>query len=150
VNPNTIPEPMRGLLAAILEALDIPNPATVGDTEAHDRLLNDRVTHAAIALRSALDEHPDIAWDTQYLRKRLADHPPTGYRHWGKPEQQDETQAGAGSASIPPPDPAYAQIERQRVELETGFTEWEWAVGMVLCPAREKCTAGRLDTLFWR
>ncbi|UQI49824.1 hypothetical protein M1P56_35635 (plasmid) [Streptomyces sp. HU2014] len=49
--------------------------------------------------------------------------------------------------SLPPPDPAYAQIERQRAELESGFTSLEWAVGMVLCPAREKCP-DRLDTVF--
>jgi hypothetical protein len=34
-----------------------------------------------------------------------------------------------------------------RAELETGLTEWEWAVGLVLCPAREKCTE-RIDQLF--
>ncbi|MFI0134735.1 hypothetical protein [Streptomyces luteogriseus] len=72
--------PVRELLAAVLEALDIPHPATVGHQEAHDRILNDRVTHAKIALRSALDGGPlGVDWDTQYLRERLAEHPPTGY-----------------------------------------------------------------------
>ncbi|WP_406740744.1 hypothetical protein [Streptomyces atratus] len=32
--------------------------------------------------------------------------------------------------------------QQMRADLETGFTDQEWAVGMVLCPAREKCTAG--------
>ncbi|MFJ8855140.1 hypothetical protein [Streptomyces sp. NPDC102437] len=32
--------------------------------------------------------------------------------------------------------------QQMRAVLETGFTDQEWAVGMVLCPAREKCTAG--------
>lgn len=31
--------------------------------------------------------------------------------------------------------------QRMRESLETGFTDQEWAVGMVLCPAREKCTS---------
>lgn len=73
------------LLKAVLEALDIPHPATVGDHEVHDRVLNDRVMHAVIALRAALDDKPlmDIEWTTEYLRERLAEHPATGYRVWG-------------------------------------------------------------------
>lgn len=76
---------LRELLAVVLEALDIPNPATVGDTEAHGRILNDRAMHVTIALHAALDEKPvmDIVWTTEYLRERLAEHPPTGYRHNG-------------------------------------------------------------------
>ncbi|MDK0525087.1 hypothetical protein [Streptomyces sp. ML-6] len=31
--------------------------------------------------------------------------------------------------------------QQMRANLETGFTDQEWAVGMVLCPAREKCTS---------
>lgn len=72
---------IRDLLAAILEAIDIPHPATVGGTEAHDRLLNDRAVHAKIALRNLLDDGPDLgpAWSAKYLRERLAKHPITGY-----------------------------------------------------------------------
>lgn len=75
------PAGLRALLAAVLEALDIPHPATIGGTEAHDQILNDRVTHAAIALRSVLDDKPlmDIEWTTAYLREQLAKHPATGY-----------------------------------------------------------------------
>ncbi|MFL6096136.1 MAG: hypothetical protein ACJ71Y_11860 [Blastococcus sp.] len=41
-----------------------------------------------------------------------------------------------------------ADRERQMREgLETGFTDQEWAVGYVLCPAREKCPSG-LRSLF--
>ncbi|WP_406171191.1 hypothetical protein [Streptomyces sp. NBC_00996] len=74
-------EPLRELLAAVLEALDIPHPATVGDSEAHDRILIDRVMHAKIALHSVLtDDCPlGVNWNVQYLRERLAEHPPTGY-----------------------------------------------------------------------
>lgn len=74
----------RDLLAAVLEALSIPHAATIGDTEIHDRILNDRAMHATIALEGALDGHPlGIEWVTEYLRERLAEHQPTGYRHWG-------------------------------------------------------------------
>lgn len=31
--------------------------------------------------------------------------------------------------------------QQMRADLETGFTDHEWAVGMVLCPARERCTS---------
>lgn len=80
---NQPTDAVRDLLAAVLEALDIPHPATVGDTETHDRLLNDRAMHAAIALRSVLDDKPvmEVEWTTAYLRERLAEHPPTGYQH---------------------------------------------------------------------
>ncbi|MGW1000762.1 hypothetical protein [Streptomyces sp. NPDC002520] len=79
-----LPEPVRDLLAAVLEAIDLPHPATFGGTEAHDRLLNDRVVYARLALRSALgdtDLGPDMgpAWNAQYLRGRLAKHPVAGY-----------------------------------------------------------------------
>lgn len=73
--------PVRELLAAVLEALNIPTPATVGGQDAHDRVLNDRAMHAKIALRDVLNEGAPlgIEWTTQYLRERLAEHPPTGY-----------------------------------------------------------------------
>jgi hypothetical protein len=77
---------LRNLLAVVLEALDIPAPATVGDETAHDRTLSERVTHAKIALRNALEENGGplgIEWTTAYLRERLTEHPPTGYRAWG-------------------------------------------------------------------
>lgn len=78
---GALPEPVRDLLTAVLEALDIPHPATVGGSEAHDRLLNTRVVHARIALRSILDDGPDMgaAWNAKYLRERLAEHPIAGY-----------------------------------------------------------------------
>jgi hypothetical protein len=85
----TAPEPVRDLLAAVLEALDIPHPATIGDTETHDRILNDRVIQAKIALRSVLEDAPlGIEWTTQYLREQLAEHPPTGYQHYAAKSAQ--------------------------------------------------------------
>ncbi|MFC9050073.1 hypothetical protein [Streptomyces anthocyanicus] len=71
---------MRELLAAVLDALDIPAPATVGGSEAHDRALNDRAMHARNALRDVLDGAPlGVEWTTRYLRERLNETPPTGY-----------------------------------------------------------------------
>lgn len=86
---RAIPAPVTGLLAAVLEALDIPHPATIGDTETHDRVLNDRAMHTVIALRNILGGDPmGIEWTTSYLRERLAEHPPTGYRHYGTPRTE--------------------------------------------------------------
>ena len=78
---------LRELLAVVLEALDIPHPATVGDTEAHDRVLADRAMHTVIALQRVLEDDDvplGIGWTTAYLRERLAEHPATGYRAWGE------------------------------------------------------------------
>ncbi len=78
---------LRELLAVVLEALDIPHPATVGDTEAHDQVLNDRAMHTVIALQRVLQEDGDplgVEWTTNYLRERLAEHPTTTYRAWGE------------------------------------------------------------------
>ncbi|MFF2187260.1 hypothetical protein [Streptomyces sp. NPDC058155] len=70
----------RDFLAAVLEGLDIPHPATIGGSEAHAKVLADRVMHTVIALRSALDGCPlGIEWTTEYLRERLAECPPAGY-----------------------------------------------------------------------
>lgn len=75
---------VRDLLAAVLEALDIPHPATIGDAEQHGEVLANRTMHAVIALRSTLEGHPlGIEWTTAYLREQLAKHPATGYRPFG-------------------------------------------------------------------
>ncbi|WP_435210740.1 hypothetical protein [Streptomyces sp. bgisy034] len=78
---------LRELLAVVLEALDIPYPATVGDAEAHGKVLSDRAMHTVISLQRVLQEDGDplgVEWTTSYLRERLAEHPPTGYRAWGE------------------------------------------------------------------
>lgn len=44
----------------------------------------------------------------------------------------------------------HEQADREwqiREGLETGFTDQAWAVGYILCPAREKCPSG-LRSLF--
>ncbi|NJP73199.1 hypothetical protein [Streptomyces sp. C1-2] len=72
---------VRDLLAAVLEAIDLPHPATAAGAETHDRLLAARAMHARIALRNLLDDGPDLGpgWNARYLRERLAQHPVTGY-----------------------------------------------------------------------
>jgi hypothetical protein len=74
---------LRDLLVAVLEAIDLPHPATIGGSEVHDRLLATRVVHARIALRTVLLDDDVInlgtAWNAKYLRERLTEHPVAGY-----------------------------------------------------------------------
>ncbi|MGW2169013.1 hypothetical protein ACWC1C_00610 [Streptomyces sp. NPDC001705] len=72
---------VRQLLAVVLEALDLPHPATQGGSEVYDEIRSERATHVVVALRSVLDDKPlmDVAWTTDYLREQLAKHPATGY-----------------------------------------------------------------------
>lgn len=90
---TAIPEPTRDLLAALLEALDIPLPATMGDDAAYQRLLADRAGQVAVSLRGLLKDDQagdaDPAWEAVYLRKNIAKLPIT-YRAW------DETKTEAG------------------------------------------------------
>ena len=81
---DRIPQPGRDALLAVLEALDIPNAATVGDQEIRDAILVERVGHAVVMLRGILREEAadDIGWAVDYLRTRLARHPASGYRTW--------------------------------------------------------------------
>ncbi|MFM9595785.1 hypothetical protein ACKI1O_41180 [Streptomyces scabiei] len=74
----------RVLLAAVLEALDIPAPATVGDSETHREILAHRVMDAVAALRGVLDQGDDPGWSADYLKARLVEKPATGYRTWGE------------------------------------------------------------------
>lgn len=70
-------------LRAVLEALDIPNAATVGGQELRDAILVERAEHAKLMLATVLghDTH-DSAWAVQYCRERLAEHPAEGYKTW--------------------------------------------------------------------
>ncbi|WP_435270630.1 hypothetical protein [Streptomyces sp. 1222.5] len=74
------PEELRALLAAVLEAIALPYPATFGDSQVHDRILIDRVLHARVALEGVLQRGDDAGWSADYLRSRLAELPATGYR----------------------------------------------------------------------
>ena len=71
--PPVVPAPApsgpdRVLLQAVLEALDIPHAATVGDGEVHDRILLDRVMDARVALEGVLRRGDDPGWSADYLR----------------------------------------------------------------------------------
>ncbi|MEV2203709.1 hypothetical protein AB0E11_27635 [Streptomyces fradiae] len=85
---NQKPEPtadeLHALLDAVRDAIAIPYAATIGDDETRARILADRVMHACIALENVLDRDDEPGWTVEYLRARLAEHPPTGYRHWGE------------------------------------------------------------------
>ncbi|MFI5883398.1 hypothetical protein [Streptomyces sp. NPDC051554] len=81
---------LRQLLAAVLEALDIPSPATIGDGEVYDRILLDRVLDARVALAGVLRRGDDPGWSADYLRVRLAEKPATGYRAVGTSHPQTD------------------------------------------------------------
>lgn len=77
------PNELRALLAAVLEAIALPYPATIGDAEVHGRILSDRVIDARVALEGVLHRGDDPGWSADYLRSRLAEKPATGYRTTG-------------------------------------------------------------------
>ncbi|MFE1543630.1 hypothetical protein ACFW61_24560 [Streptomyces microflavus] len=80
---------LRALLDAVLDAIDIPYPATIADDHAYRAVLERRLGLAVITARAALAEEPDsIAWNGGYLRRKLAEHPPTGYRAYPAGEGQ--------------------------------------------------------------
>lgn len=74
---------LRVLLEAVLEAVAIPYPATIGEEERHNEILNDRVMDARIALEGVLHRGDEPGWTADYLRTRLAERPATGYRAVG-------------------------------------------------------------------
>lgn len=69
-------EELRALLEAVVEAIDIPHPATVGDADTYRDLLDRRAGLAVIVARAALAEEPDAyGWNAAYLRRKIAEHP---------------------------------------------------------------------------
>ncbi|MGC9543594.1 hypothetical protein [Streptomyces sp. UG1] len=89
---------LRALLAAVLEAVDIPHAATVGDGEVHDRILLDRVMDARVALEGVLRRGDDPGWSADYLRARLSEKPATGYRAAGQPRPRIDEPLYGGDA----------------------------------------------------
>ncbi|KAF0649184.1 MULTISPECIES: hypothetical protein [Streptomyces] len=87
---NQTPEPtadeLRALLAVVRDAIALPHPATFADAETRARLLTARAMYAEVVIDQALAHGADTQWATDYLRARLAEHPPTGYRHTGETE----------------------------------------------------------------
>jgi hypothetical protein len=95
---------VRDLLKAVLTAVDIPYPATVGDAARHQEILSERVMHTTITLRHVLAREgtqfpADLPWETAYLRDQLAAHPPAGYKTgpWpGEPVEAARQGTGGG------------------------------------------------------
>ncbi len=78
------PQHLLDALAAVHEALYIPNGATMGDQETRDAILIERAGHAVVMLQGILggDATRDIPWSVAYLRAQLAEHPADGYKTW--------------------------------------------------------------------
>ncbi|QKV93204.1 hypothetical protein HUT19_16760 [Streptomyces sp. NA02950] len=90
--PGPLPEEVAALLRAVVEALDIPAPATVGDAERFRAVLDERAMRVVVTLTTVLDGPTGIGaakWAAAYLRKKLAEHPPTGYRAWDDQPRPD-------------------------------------------------------------
>jgi len=75
-------------LAAVLEALDVPYAATVGDAEVRDPIALQRVMLVVVMLGAVLRDgrQPQPEWlvphSIAHLRERLAEHPATAYKTW--------------------------------------------------------------------
>lgn len=75
-----LPAPVRDLLAAIGEALDVPSPSLDRDAEiAHRRLVDDRILYVRASIRDLLagDHTLGIEWEANYLRRKAAERPAT-------------------------------------------------------------------------
>lgn len=96
LNPET-----RAVIDTVLEAIDIPYAATVGHEETRARILGERIMQLKVSLRliAEADDRRDRFMDEKftdglaYLRKCLAEHPPTGYVT--AQQARDRTAAGA-------------------------------------------------------
>ena len=78
-----IPEPVRELLAAIADTLDVPAPApTPHDQALHALLLENRVQSVQTALRDVLAGHAalGLTLEAEYLRHRAARLDQVAYR----------------------------------------------------------------------
>ncbi|MFK4188216.1 hypothetical protein ACI2L4_30070 [Streptomyces sparsogenes] len=91
-----LPEHVVALLGAVVEALDIPAPATFGDREQYREVLDQRAMWVIVALKSVLIDPTGLAaeWMVTYLRERLAEHPPTSYRPWDAPPSPRPSEEG--------------------------------------------------------
>jgi hypothetical protein len=84
----------RDLLAAVLEALTLPEPATPGDIDRYRQVLEDRAMYARVALRSVLevkDTPAHIANNAARLREHLVLAPPTSYRTADRSANDEES-----------------------------------------------------------
>ncbi|WP_413102107.1 hypothetical protein [Streptomyces sp. Inha503] len=90
--PGPLYEDVAALLRVVVEGLDIPAPATVGDTEQYRAILDRRVMHVVVAIEAVLNDPTGLGtqWTADYLRRKLSEHPPTGYRPWDAPPSQPD------------------------------------------------------------
>lgn len=96
----TIPEPVRGLLAAIVEALDVPLADQAADDDTASQLMRERASNARIIAGSALTSPSlsDIERAARQLSGWTAASPVT-YRSWQARTEQaavEEDQLLAG------------------------------------------------------
>ncbi|SRR6266508_6892395 len=97
----SLPPDIRDLLAAVLAAIDIPHPATVGDVPRRREVLAERALLATITLERVLcadgTRFPaNLAQETAYLREQLAANPPSGYAHWRAATPPRRPEGGGG------------------------------------------------------
>ena len=81
--PGAAREELLTALAAVREAIDIPDAATAGDAETRAKILDERLISTVIMLRNILGKDGravDVPWSVAYLRARLAEHPAAGYK----------------------------------------------------------------------
>ncbi|WP_116243780.1 hypothetical protein [Nocardiopsis sp. FIRDI 009] len=75
---NTVDDGIRDMLAAVLEAIDLPNPRTADDEQDRDTLLADRVRALLPELRTYLhDVDPIDGWCAEQIRSHTAALPVT-------------------------------------------------------------------------
>ncbi|WP_371579449.1 hypothetical protein [Streptomyces sp. NBC_01314] len=95
-----VPGPVRDLLAAIADTLDLPVPAPERTAElAHQGLLDDRVQNVRLAIDAVLNgrAYEGIEWEARYLRDQAAKRPPS-YRTRA---QFDDDRRAAAAATAP-------------------------------------------------
>jgi ribosomal protein S16 len=67
------------VMKAVLEALDVPYAATVGEDLKRADILEKRLMYTVVVLRDLVKRNGDLEWLLGYLRDCLAEHPATGY-----------------------------------------------------------------------
>ncbi|MGW1930449.1 hypothetical protein [Streptomyces sp. NPDC001919] len=91
-----IPEPIRSLLTAIAETLDVPEPGM--DIESlikFSTFIEGRIHYVQMVIRDVLGGKArlGVEWEAEFLRKRVAERPPT-YRVLAQPLGSTDTEEG--------------------------------------------------------
>lgn len=113
---------LRELLAAVVEALDIPSAATLGGDEVRSAMLADRAMTTVVTLRAVVAGLPrwaTIANETAHLREHLGARPVRGYVTWETAQARRE--AGQDyMQSVTPQTPEEGGQEPEEVVLPVG------------------------------